>query len=134
MTATIEQRFNALDWHDAILLQLNVDRNTPGENDEVLLVVEWPDGTRRNVRFSDCYVLEAQMNFGVIAPETIRDAQCCTSSTLLDEVRQRWKGLGVTLDELRHFETRTSSTASAIRICAPQFQVISPIPHTRNSP
>lgn len=129
MTESIEHTFNALEWHDAILLKLTVDRTSPGEHDVVLIAVEWPDGTRHDISFLDCYALEAQMNFGVAAPESIRDAHCCMDSPWLYEVRQRWEGLGVALDDLRYFEIITNSTASAIRICARQFQVI---PTVRN--
>jgi hypothetical protein len=125
MTSTIEQTFNALAWHDAVLLQLTVDRGNPGEIDEILLVVKWPDGTQQQIRFVDCYLLEAQMNFGVVAPESIRDAHCSKDSSQLSEVRRRWKGLGVTLDDLKCFEVCTNSTASVIRICAREFQVLS---------
>ncbi|MCB9654801.1 MAG: hypothetical protein H6729_11795 [Deltaproteobacteria bacterium] len=123
MTSTIEQTFNDLAWHDAIILQLTVDRGSPGENDEILLAVEWPDGTQQQIRFVDCYLLEAQMNFGVVAPESIRDARCSNESSKLGEVRQRWESLGVTLGDLQCFEVYTNSTASIIRICARGFQV-----------
>lgn len=124
MTATIEQTFNDLAWHDAVLLQMTVDRGSPGENDEILLAVEWPDGTQQQIRFVDCYLLEAQMNFGVVAPESIRDARCSKESSQLGEVRERWGGLGVTLDDLKCFEVCTNSTASVIRIFARDFQIL----------
>jgi len=124
MNSNIEQAFNALVWHDAILLRLTVDRSSPGENDEILLDVEWPDGTGQQIRFVDCYLLEAQMNFGVTAPESIREARCSNDSSKLTEVRERWSGLGVALDDLQYFEVCTNSTASMIRICARSFQVL----------
>lgn len=124
MTENIEQNFNSLEWHDATLLQLIVDRRQPGENDQVLLSVEWPDGTRQQIIFSECYELEAQMNFGVLAPESIRDARCCLDSAHLEKVLQRWKDIGVGLVGLGCFEISTNSTASAIRICARHFQVV----------
>lgn len=123
MKETIENTFNALKWHDATLLKLTIDRSSPGEHDGAVMTVEWPDGTRNDVLFSDAYLLEARMNFGVIAPESIRDAQCRIDSPRLHEVRGRWQGLDVALDDLREFEITTSSTASTIRICARQFHV-----------
>jgi hypothetical protein len=125
MTSSIEQTFNALAWHDAVLLHLAVDRGSPGENDEILLVVKWPDGTQQQVRFLDCYLFQAQMNFGVVAPESIRDARCSKDSPQLSEIRKRWKALGVALDNLNCFEVSTNSTASVIRIFARGFQILS---------
>jgi hypothetical protein len=39
MTTRIDEAFAELEWHDAVLLSLTVDRRTPGERDEVTLLV-----------------------------------------------------------------------------------------------
>jgi hypothetical protein len=123
MTEEIRQAFEEMEWHDAVLLSLNIDRRAPGECDEVVLVMEWLDGRKQKVRFTDCYAFDAQMNFGVIAPESIRDARCATDSSKLVEMRQRWMALGVDLGDLRCFEITTNSTASEIRIYAKRFEI-----------
>ena len=38
---TIESRFISLEWRDAALLGLAVERTNPGANDEVVLSVKW---------------------------------------------------------------------------------------------
>ena len=53
--------FNALPWHDSILLEVSIDRRDPGNRDEVTMLVEWPDGARDSLTFYDCYQLEASM-------------------------------------------------------------------------
>jgi hypothetical protein len=123
MTERNDEAFAALEWHDAVLLSLNIDRSTPGERDEVALLVEWPDGRKQKVRFTDCYAFDAQMNFGVTAPESIRAARCIADAPKLAELRQRWTALGVELGDLRCFEIITNSTASEIRIFAKRFEV-----------
>jgi hypothetical protein len=123
MTERIDEAFAELEWHDAVLLSLNIDRRTPGDRDEVTLLVEWPDGRKQKVRFTDCYAFDAQMNFGVTAPESIRAACCIADAPKLAEVRQRWTALGVDLGDLRCFEITTNSTASEIRIFAKRFEV-----------
>jgi hypothetical protein len=72
---------------------------------------------------TDCYAFDAQMNFGVTAPESIRAACCIADAPKLAEVRQRWTALGVDLGDLRCFEITTNSTASEIRIFAKRFEV-----------
>lgn len=124
MTSHIAQTFHDLAWHDATLLLLTVDRRSPGAKDEALLAVEWPDGSQQQIRFVDCYLLEARMNFGVVATESILDARCSDDSAQLAEARRRWEGLGVTLDDLKCFEVFTNSTASVIRILARDFLVL----------
>lgn len=71
----------------------------------------------------ECYALDGQMNFGVIAPESIREARCIADSPKLVEMRQRWMAVGVDLGDLRCFEIITNSTASEIRIYASRFEV-----------
>lgn len=123
MTESIDEAFVALDWHDAVLLTMKIDRRAPGDRDEVALLVEWPDGRKRTVSFADCYALDAQMNFGVIAAESIRTAQCIEHSPRLAEIRRRWVALGVDLGALRCFEFTTNSTASEIRVYATRFEL-----------
>ncbi|MCP3102031.1 hypothetical protein LZ198_24495 [Myxococcus sp. K15C18031901] len=126
MTERIDEAFAELEWHDALLVSLNIDRSTPGERDEVALLVEWPDGRKQKVRFTDCYAFNAQMNFGVTAPESIRAARCIADAPKLAEMRQRWMALGVDLGDLWCFEITTNSTASEIRIFAKRFEVSDP--------
>lgn len=126
MTQEAEQAFDAMEWHDAVLLSLNIDRRNPGKRDDVVLIVEWLDGRKRRVCFKDCYALDAEMNFGVIAPESIRGARCIAASPKLAEMRQRWATLGVDLESLRCFEMTTNSTASDIRIYAKRYEVTVP--------
>ncbi len=122
MTDRVEQKFDALEWHDAVVLNLEVPRHAPGDRDEVVLLVEWLDGRQQRVRFSDCYALDAQMNFGMTAPESIRSARCVDHSQQLSAVRQRWADLGVDLGGLRCFEFTMNSTASIVRIFALEFE------------
>jgi hypothetical protein len=36
--------FNDLPWHDANLQSIYIDRQKPGEQDNVKLLIDWPDG------------------------------------------------------------------------------------------
>lgn len=123
MTKDIKKTFDDLEWHDALLLSMNIDRQQPGERDEVTLLVVWSDERKSKVRFRESYALDAQMNFGVVAPESIRAARCIAESPRLVEMRERWRSLGVDLADLCCFEITTNSTASVIRIFARDFNV-----------
>lgn len=110
--------FNSLDWHDAELIGVAVDRRMPGKNDIVIVEVRWPDSSCQGIIFTDCYAFNAQMNFGVLAPESIRSASCVTDSVDLRDVRRRWSNIDIDLRSLCCFEIRTNSTNSILQIFA----------------
>jgi hypothetical protein len=114
--------FDALPWHDAELLELSIDRRSPGTRDDVRLQVVWPDGSEATVLFRDCYGMTSEMNFGIIAEERIACASLIKDDPILASIRDRWKPLGVSLDMLYCYRLETSSTASVIRIYAKQFE------------
>ena len=109
-------KFSELPWHDAELLGVIIDRSSPGENDQVVINVRWPNGEQDSLIFSDCYALEAKMNFGVIAPESILNASLVDQSKELTEIRGKWARTGIDLQKLKCFEIETNSTASLLRI------------------
>ncbi len=119
-----KESFNALPWHDAILLALKVDRSSPGKNDTVALLIEWPDGSENHVVFENCYFLETRMNFGIVAPESVLAAECLTDSEHLLRVRGVWKHLLESLDQLHEFRIRTNSTNSSLTICANSYRIV----------
>jgi hypothetical protein len=116
--------FNDLPWHDAILRSIYVDRNNPGERDVVKLLINWPDEeTTSNLEFGDCYGLTANMNFGVVASESILMAECVDDCDELRSMRQEWSNGGVNLDQLKCYKITTNSTNSSISIFALHFKL-----------
>ena len=83
--------FESLDWHDATLESLFLDRSQPGVRDEIVLKVIWPDESVDELLFKDCYRFESTLNFGIIATESVEEARCFDSSTDLDDLRVKWK-------------------------------------------
>lgn len=115
--------FDALPWHDAVLLWICIDRRNAGERDEVRFRVRWPHGDEVLLLFRDCYAMTAEMNFGVIAEEAIASAELIESDPALASIRERWKSIGVSLEELRCYAIRMASTSSVIKIYAKQFEM-----------
>jgi hypothetical protein len=114
----MDTNFNSLPWHDAELLSVNIDRLNAGNSDTVELIVKWPDGKQNSLVFNDCYFFNAQMNFGVIAEETILEAMCLAESDKISEIKGRWEPLGVVLDKICCYRINTNSTNSQIDIFA----------------
>lgn len=110
--------FNEMPWHDAELLKISIDREKPGENDQILLEICWPNNEKNQLIFHDCYELEAKMNFGIIAPESILRAAFITKSQKITDIKKKWSQIGVDLEHLKCFEIETNSTGSVIQIYA----------------
>ncbi len=114
-------KFDSLRWHDAELLSISVDRSNAGNNDTVSLIVKWSDETQNSIVFSDCYLLDARMNFGVIAEESILEAMCLDTGCEISELKEKWQELGVELDGIHCYRVITNSTNSQIDIYAMSF-------------
>jgi hypothetical protein len=110
------ESFNELPWHDATMLELRIDRRRAGHVDEVVLTMMWPDERRSQIRFIDCFGLDARMNFGVVADETVHSAVELADSEELQALRAKWKSLGIDLSGLRSFSVETNSTGSLFTI------------------
>ncbi len=117
--------FNDLHWHDANLQSINIDRRNPGEQDIVQLLIDWPDDKGSStIEFYDCYALVANMNFGIVACESILSGECLTDSEELSLIRKQWSEVGVNLEELKCYKIITNSTNSVINVFSIGFQII----------
>ncbi|MCT3845053.1 hypothetical protein HZQ52_09465 [Elizabethkingia anophelis] len=67
-------KFNDLYWHDSVIKNIVIDRNNPGKQDFLLLEMDWYNTGSGQIIFEDVYWLQINMNFGIIAEETIHDA------------------------------------------------------------
>jgi hypothetical protein len=110
--------FCELQWHDAVISKIEIDRRRPGERDEVVVTILWPDEQSSRIRFFECYAMKAELNFGVVAAETVKMVQELEDSDGLKNVRDRWSQIGVDLSALKCFVIETNSTASTIEVYA----------------
>jgi len=119
----MKNEFNNLNWHDAELMSIRIDRNNPGKIDQIVLIICWLNGKTSEVIFHDCYAFKAQMNFGIIAVETIRDAEYTESSEELEVIRKLWEKIGTDLSGLGQYQIETNSTNSKLLIYARGFSI-----------
>lgn len=118
-----ENRFEQLPWHDAVLMEIQIDRS--GE-DTVKVVVEWPSdygGSIESLSFEGVYGFHAQMNFGVFPPDLIREAHCYDSCPELTEIILKWSKMGVRLEGLRCYLIETATTGSRVVILAQRYSL-----------
>ena len=117
--------FNELPWHDAILQFIYIDRQKPGDQDVIRILIDWPGSSSPStIEFYDCYALNMNMNFGIVACESILTAECFSDSIELNAVRKVWSKAGIYLEDLKYFKIITNSTNSTINIFALGFKMI----------
>ncbi len=114
----IAAQFDQLWWHDAILLELKVDRRQPGEVDEVVVSMKWPGGRKSAIRFLDCFGMIANLNFGIIASESVLTASETEEAGPFKAQYDSWLKAGLALPNLKLFTIETNSTASLLHILA----------------
>ncbi len=110
-------------WHDAVLLSVYVDRASAGQTDSIILSVQSRTGQRLEVRFGNCYALCCEMNFGVVAAETIRSFSELDNCEDAAKLRRGLSWLGSKLSQVKYFRLETNSTASVILVAAIDIEV-----------
>ncbi len=114
--------FNSLEWHDAIITNIELDRRNPGMNDTVVFDITWPNEQKSPLIFEDVYSVKMTLNFGIVAPETILSAVAEDECPDLEDFYSKWKGL---MDNVRLmcYTIMTNSTGGKIKILAKGFRV-----------
>lgn len=121
----MEKKFSELEWHDAIIKSIVIDRNEAGIKDTIELNIFWPSETESKIIFKDVYFANLALNFGVIAEETIMDASIINSSDIdIIKIKNKWSKYFDGINNIHGFEILTASTVSSIRIYALSFEVI----------
>lgn len=117
----IKTKFNALPWHDAVIRDIYIDRTNAGKQDQIAFKIEWPNDLISEIVFTDCFALNADVNFGVGPQENILDADCLEQSSDIEKVRMKWSKLGVVIEPLFCFMMHTNTSNSIFRIVAKDF-------------
>ncbi|GAB4043470.1 hypothetical protein [Spirosoma jeollabukense] len=109
-------------WHDSTLKSINIDRSNPGHNDSIVLEIEWYDTGISKLIFQDVYKAKFDLNFGIIAQESILDAYSTKENEELYLLATKWTGV-FPVHELTCYIINTNSTAGQIKICAKGFTI-----------
>ncbi|RMZ60052.1 hypothetical protein D1632_10700 [Chryseobacterium nematophagum] len=107
-------------WHDKVLLNINIDRKKPGIIDEVSFEIE-DNNVLKKLIFKEVYWLNLNLNFGVIAEESILNIQCLNKDDYdLSLLYKKWNGH---LDEkkLHSYLIELNSSGSTIKLIAENF-------------
>jgi hypothetical protein len=115
--------FNDIYWHDAIIKNIQIDRNSPGIKDTIIFEVELPEEKgKTNFIFEEVYWASMNLNFGIVANETILSASELEESDQdLKNLYSKWKGV-ISDVKLKIYKFSLNSTGSEIKIIAKRFR------------
>ena len=76
--------------------------------------------------FEDCYHADFQMNFGIIAVETISDFLIDNTDSKVSEITSKWGKIGFFID-IKCYKLITNSTNSIIKIYCKELLITNPL-------
>ncbi|RZK43064.1 MAG: hypothetical protein EOO90_05260 [Pedobacter sp.] len=118
----MKEKFEDLHWHDALINVVAIDRSNAGKSDTIAFNITWPNGELGTLTFHDVWQAQFSLNFGVIAEETILQANA--TKELPDALLKQWQTNGVDMSSIQCYEIETNSTASRFKIIAGGFSVV----------
>jgi hypothetical protein len=121
----MKEKFNSLSWHDAILAKVVIDRRD--KRDIIQVIVSWPETIENDlccIEFYDCYAYESNMNFGVVPPDFILEADCTLDSDEISFIKKKWRSLTSKIEDLMCFSIHTNSTNSSLKIYSLGFRIL----------
>lgn len=115
--------FNDFYWHDAVIKNIQIDRKSPGVNDAIIFDIEWPEEKgKANFIFEEVYWASMNLNFGIVANETILSAyELEENDQDLRSLYSKWKGV-LNDVKLKGYKLSLNSTGTEIKIIAKRFR------------
>jgi len=112
-------------WHDAIILNIVIDRSNPGRIDTILFEIEFPDLGKVNFVFDKVYWIKMDLNFGMVVSENILKAFIADrSDTDFVYISSKWKKfIDLDIAKLDCYVIELNSTGGEIKIIATGFRV-----------
>ncbi|KGO87210.1 hypothetical protein Q765_05940 [Flavobacterium rivuli WB 3.3-2 = DSM 21788] len=121
------KEFNDLEWHDARLEKITIDRYNSDKVknvDSIELTIKWPSQSKNKIVFENVYQANLNMNFGVIAEDSIYIAHIKEESKEAELIKDKWIKLYKGIENLICFEIVTNTTNSNIQIFAMSFSIV----------
>ena len=110
-------------WHDAVIKNIIIDRHNPGKKDEIHFNILFPNKRKTiNFIFEEVYYASFNLNFGIIANETIDYVSLLDND--VDLVNLYSKRIG----HLAHIKLivyliKLSSTGGTMKIISKSFRI-----------
>jgi len=119
------EEFENLEWHDALLKNIIIDRSDPGVLDNIEIIIKWTNGDSSKLIFREVYMANLDLNFGVIADECISHVNLIKKDDpMFSKLIKKWVNLYEGVLDLKGFEIKTITTNSTIRIFSKNIKIV----------
>lgn len=120
----MKMKFNDFYWHDAVIKNIQIDRNNPGILDTIIFDINWSvNKGKSKITFEDVYWASFNLNFGIVANETILNAfELEENDETINRIYTTWNGK-INDVKLKGFKFSLNSTGSEIIIISKRFRV-----------
>jgi hypothetical protein len=111
-------------WHDSVILNILIDRKSPGKIDTIQFEVDWQDIGLKKIVFEDIFWAKLDLNMGMIVQECFDSAYIANDDDL--DVVKFYKKLGnfpIPMG-LMCYVLKLLSTGSEIKILCRGFKLI----------
>jgi len=112
-------------WHDSVIKNIRINRENPGKQDEIEIEIVWYDTEERvNFVFEDVYWAKMDLNFGIVADESISIAYLLPNND--EDLTNLYSDRRGHLDDIKLnvYEILLNSTGGRIKIIAKSFRII----------
>lgn len=118
-----KMKFNDFEWHDAVIKSVIIDRCNPGKIDNIAFKIEFLSGIA-DIIFTDVFKANFDMNFNMIATESIWDAYNeGEENNMVQKVYEDYKKVGMDIKDshLNYYKIETNTTGSVFQIVSKNF-------------
>lgn len=85
---------NDYNWHDQIIKNIIINRESPGKSDIIEFEIEWESGNISTITFLNVYWANLSLNFGIVSPESIYKAFIAKDCDIdLCKFKDTWKNV-----------------------------------------
>lgn len=116
-------KFNDFEWHDAVIKSVIIDRCNLGKIDNIVFKIEFLSGIA-DIIFTDVFKAKFDMNFNMIATESIWDAYNeGEENNMVQKVYEDYKKVGMDIKDshLNYYKIETNTTGSVFQIVSKNF-------------
>lgn len=79
--------FLDLEWHDSEIIKIEIEKSLTSKNDNITLVMRWPDDTMSRVIFANVILARLEMNFGCYYNDSISASYILDNQKTYDMIR-----------------------------------------------